>query len=79
LRRRFHGARSDLQKPRRQQQGQADILTDGKGRAVSVERHARTSPPETARQDDRGFRGKSDHHRRNHRAARPSRIPRGKR
>jgi 23S rRNA pseudouridine2605 synthase len=79
LRRRFHGARSDLQKPRRQQQGQADILTDGKGRAVSVERHARTSPPETARQDDRGFRGKSDHHRRNYRAARPSRIPRGKR
>jgi 23S rRNA pseudouridine2605 synthase len=66
MRRRFHGARSDLRKPpRQQQQRQVDVLTDRKGRAVPVERHARASPTEATRQDNHGFRGKSDHHRRN--------------
>lgn len=77
LHRRFHGARSDREKiPSRNDQAQADILTDSKGRRVTVERHLRTSPTEAVRQDDRSFRGKSDRHRRNRRAERRSNSPR---
>jgi 23S rRNA pseudouridine2605 synthase len=73
LRRRFHGARSNRQEiPERNEQAQADILTDRKGRRVAVERYPRTSPPEVAQQDDRSFRRKSDHHRRNRPAGRKS-------
>jgi 23S rRNA pseudouridine2605 synthase len=73
LHRRFHGARSDREKiPGRNDQAQADILTDRKGRRVTVERYPQTSPTEAARQDDRGFRRKSDHHPQNRRPARRS-------
>ena len=80
LYRKFHGTRSDRQElPGRNELAQPDTLTDRKGRRVPVERYPRTSPTETARQDDRGFR-KSDHHRRNRTARRRSRMPpRGKR
>jgi 23S rRNA pseudouridine2605 synthase len=81
LHRKFHGTRTGPQKiPERNEQPQADILTDRKGRRVTVERYQRTSPTEVARQDDRSFRRKSDHHRRNGRAERRSNSPpRGKR
>jgi len=80
LYRKFHGTRSDRQElPERIEQAQSDTLTDRKGRQVPVERYPPTSPTETARQDDRGFRRKSDHHR-NRRSRRRSRMPpRGKR
>jgi 23S rRNA pseudouridine2605 synthase len=69
LHRKFHGARSDRQEiPKRNEQAQADNLTDRKGRRVAVERYPRTSPPEA----DRSFRSKSDHHRRNRPAGRRS-------
>ena len=74
LHRRFHGARSDREKIPgvRNDQAQADILTDRKGRRVTVERYPQTSPTEAARQDDRSFRRKPDHHPRNRRAERRS-------
>ena len=74
LHRRFHGARSDREKIPgvRNDQAQADILTDRKGRRITVERYPQTSATEAARQDDRGFRRKSDHHPRNRRPARRS-------
>ena len=73
LHRKFHGTRSNRQEfPERNDQSQADILTDRQGRRVAVERYARTSPTEAARQDDRSFRRKSDHHRRNRPAGRKS-------
>ncbi len=80
MHRRFHGTRSDREKiPERNEQAQADILTDRKGRRVTVERYLQTSPTE-AHQDDRSFRRKSGHHRRNGRAERRSNsLPRGKR
>ena len=80
LYRKFHGTRSDRQElPERIEQAQSDTLTDRKGRQVPVERYPPTSPTETARQDDRGFRRKSDHHR-NRTSRRRSRMPpRGKR
>ncbi len=80
LRRRFRGARSDIQKaPRPEQPAQAYSLSDRKGRAVGVERYARTTPPDV-RQDERGARGKSEHRRRNRRPMlRASSPPRGKR
>ena len=80
LYRKFHGTRSDRQElPERIEQAQSDTLTDRKGRQVPVERYPPTSPAETARQDDRGFRRKSDHHR-NRTSRRRSRMPpRGKR
>jgi 23S rRNA pseudouridine2605 synthase len=83
LHRKFRGARSDREKiSGRNDQAQADILTDRKGRRVTVERYPRISPTEAARQDDDGFRRKSDHHRRNRRAERrfssPPRRPRDK-
>ena len=74
LHRRFRGARSDRhQIPERNEQAQSDILTDRKGRQVAVERYPRTSPNETAQQDDHGFSRKSDHHRR--KPGRRSRMP----
>ena len=77
LRRKFHGARRDrVEAPTRHEQAQTDILTDRKGRPVAVERYARVPPAEPARQDDRGFRRKSDHHRRNRPAPRKSSSPR---
>ena len=80
LYRKFRGTRSDRQEfPERIEQAQSDTLTDRKGRQVPVERYPPTSPTETARQDDRGFRRKSDHHR-NRTSRRRSRMPpRGKR
>lgn len=79
LRRRFRGARSDIQKgPRPERPAQAESLTDRKGRAVAVERYARIAPAEPARQDERHFRGKSDKHR-NGRATRRSGPRRGPR
>ena len=75
LRRRFHGTRSDRgEAPERSERAQADVLTDRKGRQVAVEHYPRTSSPETERQEDRGFRRKSDQHRRNHSAGRRSRM-----
>jgi 23S rRNA pseudouridine2605 synthase len=81
LRRRFHGTRRDrLEIPERNEQAQPDILTDRKGRHIAVERYLRTSPNETARQDDRSFRHKSGHQSRNRSAGHRSRMPpRGKR
>jgi 23S rRNA pseudouridine2605 synthase len=84
LHRKFHGTRSNHQEfPERNDQSQADILTDRQGRRVAVERYARTSPTEAARQDDRSFRRKSDRHRRNRptgrRSGPPQQPPRGKR
>ena len=80
LYRKFHRTRSDSQElPERIERAQSDTLTDRKGRQVPVERYPPTSPTETARQDDRGFRRKSDHHR-NRTSRRRSRMPpRGKR
>ena len=80
LYRKFHRTRSDSQElPERIERAQSDTLTDRKGRQVPVERYPPTSPAETARQDDRGFRRKSDHHR-NRTSRRRSRMPpRGKR
>jgi len=80
LYRKFHRTRSDRQElPERIERAQSDTLTDRKGRQVPVERYPPTSPAETARQDDRGFRRKSDHHR-NRTSRRRSRMPpRGKR
>jgi 23S rRNA pseudouridine2605 synthase len=80
LRRRFHGTRSDRDKgPAQIKEAKTDSLTDRKGRRIAVERYPRTSPAEPARQDDRGFRRKSDR-RRNRRAERGARSPpRGKR
>ena len=80
LYRKFHRTRSDGQElPERIERAQSDTLTDRKGRQVPVERYPPTSPTETARQDDRGFRRKSDHHR-NRTSRRRSRMPpRGKR
>ncbi len=77
----FRGSRSDREKtPERNEQPQADVLTDRKGRRVTVERYLRTSPTEAAQQDDFTIRHKSDHHRRNRRAGRRSNSPpRGKR
>jgi 23S rRNA pseudouridine2605 synthase len=76
LHRKFRGARSDREKiPGRNDQSQADILTDRKGRRVTVERYPRISSTEAARQDDYSFRRKSDHHRRNRRAERRSSSP----
>ena len=76
LHRKFRGKRSDRREvPERNEQAQADILTDRKGRRVAVERYPRTSSTEAARQDDRNFRRKSDHHRRNRPAGRKSRMP----
>jgi 23S rRNA pseudouridine2605 synthase len=79
LHRRFRGTRSDRQQtPVRNEQAQADILTDRKGRPVAVERYRQTS--EAARQDDRSFRRQFDHRSRNRSAGRRSRMPpRGKR
>jgi 23S rRNA pseudouridine2605 synthase len=84
LHRKFHGTRSSRQEsPERNDQSQADILTDRQGRRVAVERYARTSPTEAARQDDRSFRRKPDRHRRNRptgrRSGPPQQPPRGKR
>ena len=80
LYRKFRGTRSDRQELlERNERAQPDTLTDRKGRQVPVERYPPTSPTETARQDDRGFRRKSDHHR-NRTSRRRSRMPpRGKR
>jgi len=80
LYRKFHRTRSDSQElPERIERAQSDTLTDRKGRQVPVERYPPTSPAETARQDDRGFRRKSDDHR-NRTSRRRSRMPpRGKR
>jgi 23S rRNA pseudouridine2605 synthase len=81
LRRKFRGARSDRVKaPAHHGQRETDILTDRKGRPIAVERYARSSPTEPARQDDRGFRRTSGHHRRNRPAPGKSGSPRrGKR
>jgi 23S rRNA pseudouridine2605 synthase len=81
MHRQFHGTRSKREKvPARNEPAQADILTDRKGRQVALERYPRTSPPEAARQDERSFHRKSDHHRRNRPTGRRSRMPpRGKR
>jgi 23S rRNA pseudouridine2605 synthase len=77
LRRKFRGARSDRgQVPTRHEQRQTDTLTDRKGRPVAVERYVRTSPAEPVRQDDRGFRRKSDYRRRKGPAGRKSGAPR---
>jgi len=80
LYRKFRGTRSDRQELlERNERAQPDTLTDRKGRQVPVERYPPTSPTETAGQDDRGFRRKSDHHR-NRTSRRRSRMPpRGKR
>jgi 23S rRNA pseudouridine2605 synthase len=77
----FRGSRSDREKiAERNEQPQADILTDRKGRRVAVERYVRTSPTEAARQDDRWLGRKTDRHPRNRRAGRKSNSPpRGKR
>ena len=79
LHRKFRGMRSDRKEvPKRPEKAQADILTDRRGRRVTVERYRQT--PEAARQDDRGFHRKPDRHRRNGPAGRKSRMPpRGKR
>jgi 23S rRNA pseudouridine2605 synthase len=80
LHRRFHGTRSNRDEgPAQIKEVKTDSLTDRKGRRIAVERYPRTSPAEPARQDDRGFRRKSDR-RRNRRAERGSSSPpRGKR
>jgi 23S rRNA pseudouridine2605 synthase len=73
LYRKFHGTRSDQQElPERNEPAVPSRLTDRKGRQVTVERYPRTSPTEAERQDDRGFRRQSDHHRRS--AGRRSRM-----
>ena len=77
LPRKFRGARSDrVQPPARHEQRKTDTLTDRKGRPVAVERYLRSSPAEPMRQDDRGFRRKSDHRRRKAPAGRKSGAPR---
>jgi 23S rRNA pseudouridine2605 synthase len=76
MHRRFHGTRSKREKvPARNEPAQADILTDRKGRQVALERYPRTSPAEAARQDERSFHRKSDHHHRNRPTGRRSRMP----
>jgi 23S rRNA pseudouridine2605 synthase len=86
LRRRFHGQR-DGAKPRPRPEGQArtDMLTDRKGRPVTVERYASPVRAEakpghrTVRgKADRGKsdRGMTDRSRPTHRARRPHRPPR---
>jgi 23S rRNA pseudouridine2605 synthase len=76
MHRRFRGARSDRQEAStRNEQAQAGILTDRKGRPVAVERYPRTSPTEAVRQNDRGLRRKS-HRRRRPAAPRSSSPPR---
>ena len=79
LHRKFRGMRSDRKEvPKRPEKAQADILTDRRGRRVTVERYRQT--PEAARKDDRGVHRKPDRHRRNGPAGRESRLPpRGKR
>jgi len=79
LHRKFRGMRGDRKEgPKRNEKAQADILTDRRGRRVTVERYRQT--PEAARQDDRGFHRKPDRHRGNGPAGRKSRMPpRGKR
>ena len=79
LHRKFRGMRSDRKEvPKRPEKAQADILTDRRGRRVTVERYRQT--PEAARKDDRGVHRKPDRHRRNGPAGRKSRMPpRGKR
>ena len=79
LHRKFRGMRSDRKEvPKRPEKAQADILTDRRGRRVTVERYRQT--PEAARQDDRGFHRKPDRYRGNGPAGRKSRMPpRGKR
>jgi hypothetical protein len=76
MHRRFRGARSDRQEAStRNEQAQAGILTDRKGRPVAVERYPRTSPTGAVRQNDRGLRRKS-HRRRRPAAPRSSSPPR---
>jgi 23S rRNA pseudouridine2605 synthase len=76
LRRKFHGTRSDGHEiPERNEQAQADILTDRQGRQVAVERYPRTSANEATRPDDRSFHRKSDHRGRNRSTGRRSRMP----
>jgi 23S rRNA pseudouridine2605 synthase len=76
LHRRFRGTRSDRQRiPDRNEPAQADLLTDRKGRQVTVERFPRTSPADAVREGDRSFRRKSDHHRGNRSAGRRSGKP----
>lgn len=80
LRRSFRGARSDRrEKLARDERPHTGTLTDRKGRRVVVEKYPQTALTEAARQnlgeDDRGFRGKSEHHRRGKRPARPRSGP----
>jgi 23S rRNA pseudouridine2605 synthase len=77
LRRKFRGARSDRRdRLVRDERPQTDTLTDRKGRPVVVEKYLQALPSETARPDQRGFRGKSDRHRRGKRPERRSGPPR---
>jgi 23S rRNA pseudouridine2605 synthase len=72
LRRRFRGARSERREGlARDERPQTDTLTDPKGRRVVVEKYQQPPPTEAVRHDDRGVRGKSEHHRRGKRPARP--------
>lgn len=80
LRRSFRGARSDRrEKLARDERPHTGTLTDRKGRRVVVEKYPQTALTEAARQnlgeDDRGFSGKSEHHRRGKRPARPRSGP----
>jgi 23S rRNA pseudouridine2605 synthase len=80
LRRGFRGTRSDRrEKLARDERPQTGTLTDRKGRPVVVEKYLQTAPTEAMRQDlredDRGFRGKSEHRRRGKRPARPRSGP----
>jgi 23S rRNA pseudouridine2605 synthase len=62
LRRKFRGSRRDAEHPRHQPAGpvRTDLLTDRKGRRVSVERHGEPPPPKPANQEAprRGGRGR---------------------
>jgi 23S rRNA pseudouridine2605 synthase len=76
LRRKFRGARSDRrERLAREERPQTETLTDRKGRRVAVEKYLHTPAGESVRQDrqedDRSFRGKSEHHRRGKRPPRP--------
>ena len=74
LHRRFRGTRSDREEnSQRNAKAQTDILTDRKGRRVTVDRYRQTT--EAARQDDPSFRHKSDHHRQSRSAGRRSGMP----
>jgi 23S rRNA pseudouridine2605 synthase len=76
LRRRFRGARSDRREElARDERPQTGTLTDRKGRRVMVDKYLQTPPTEPMREDDRNFRGRSAHHRRGRRPARPQAGP----